>query len=187
MHSNSVNNSEMILPLYQVETRSRVNHVTDLARLELECSLLEFFLHLASAEETEVSRLLGTAIVRLGRSQFTQRYLPAADAGLISKDDAHSLLLGARDFWLHSMYQICLLPSFPKYLMLYSKLTSRQLLGRRLSLCLTSKCLARILPLVPDASDRVWTAPWFSRMYFFSFSTSVPAGGSHWEDFWDSL
>lgn len=63
-------------------------------------------------------------------------------------------------------------------------LTSRQLDGRLLSACLTSRCAARILPGWAPPSAGGWKAPlWYFAMYTLSFSVLVPSGGSHREFF----
>jgi hypothetical protein len=71
--------------------------------------------------------------------------LSTSNASFMSKDDAHSFLFRALYFGLD--YKSARLRVTVRYLHL--KRTSRQLLGRRLSLCLTNKWLARILPLFP--------------------------------------
>jgi len=71
---------------------------------------------------------------------------------------------------------------------------SFQLLGRRESLCLTSRCAARILPSVDpplpcdcNCEDGLAGVEWCMAMYVFILSGSVPEGGSQRDSLVDTL
>jgi hypothetical protein len=91
------------LPLNQVQSRSSLDNVTNFAWLQLEGSVLKLLLHIAFAKEAKVSHLSRTTAIRFTHSKRSQRCLAAANASLVPKDDAHSLLLCALNLGLKTI------------------------------------------------------------------------------------
>lgn len=85
-----------------MQARRRLDHMADLARLQLEGGILKLLLHVSLAEESQVAHLPRATAVRLADGQVAERRRPAADARLVRQQDGHGLVLGTCDFRLRA-------------------------------------------------------------------------------------
>lgn len=80
-----------------MQSTRRLDNSRDLAGLQRKGGLLKLLLHVAFAEISQVSLLVGAAAVGLGVSQVAEGDLAALDALLVALDDAPGLVLAAGD------------------------------------------------------------------------------------------
>lgn len=137
----SVNNKlkpqTLDLPLNQVKAASCLHNSAHLARLEAKGSIFKLLLHVSLAKVSEVASLTGRRAVGFGESELTKCDTTRLDLLLVVLDDLKSLLLGARNL---SLQPIVLVSDQCDCRIWWSGMrTSLQLLGRRLSRCLTSR------------------------------------------------
>jgi len=99
------------VPFDNVQSGSSLNDVADLARLECKGGLLKFLLHVTLAKESperivstftglpqlryhlQITSLSRAAAIALGRCQVTKTGRSTSDSCLMTKNDAHGLIL----------------------------------------------------------------------------------------------
>ncbi len=87
-------------PFDQMQATRSIHNTTDLAGLQGEGRLLEFLLHISSAEVAKIATLARTAAIRLGQGQLAQGDLAVLNPALVALDDVPRILLAASDFRL---------------------------------------------------------------------------------------
>jgi hypothetical protein len=162
----------------------RLHNTADLALVQAEGSLLKLLLHVACSKEATGRLSQYTCPTQLPRTTHRSpplRALLQSDSVVASSDS--DLPLGSLESFSYAV--IC-----SRYTCIASIASSldrvmrgsRQLAGRRLSRCFTSRCAARILsPWFARFAGVTPLELWYFAMNPFSLSGSVPAGGSHRE------
>ena len=129
------------LPFNQVQTGGSLDNMAHLAGLQSKSGILELLLHVTLAKETAKERSVSA---RYGAENGSRTYRSPLFLELLQ-----SLSVVARSPRL--VAPLLILASWPRMMVMASSLerviwASRQLEGRRESLCLTRRCEARILP-----------------------------------------
>lgn len=83
-----------------MNSRGRLHHSTHLAGLQRKGSIFKLLLHLAFAEEAQVTSLAGTTAIRLGNGKIAQSGRPRPDLFLITFEQLYGVLLGPCDVCL---------------------------------------------------------------------------------------
>lgn len=93
----------LLQPLNQMQSARRLDHMTQLSRLQRKRRILELLLHVSAAKIAQITHFTGRAAVGLGDGEVSETGLAGADLLLVSEDDGHGFVFGALDLGLESL------------------------------------------------------------------------------------